>query len=190
MPLFFRFLWERYDRLFPPTVFPPNYPLMPAAVEVKQETETVDNETGDNDEEDDNEEDGEGEEEEGQAQKGKRRRRGPDERGGRKAARRILENFLKVFASISSRKIHEADKVKAAVIRLLARSETQTQRLAVECLAGWGEAHLNSYKETILKLIDEKSWRNEMTLFSLDEGMPRYPSRVCVSCVLQTLTAG
>lgn len=75
------------------------------------------------------------------------------------------------------RKIHEVEKVKAAVTRLLARSEPQTQKLAVECLAGWGDAHLNPYKENIIKLIDRNSWRTEMTLFTLD---PRNPK--CLFC--------
>jgi U3 small nucleolar RNA-associated protein 20 len=68
------------------------------------------------------------------------------------------------------RKLHDADKVKAVITRLLAQSETATQKLALECLAGWNQAHVTAYKEHLLRIIDEKTWREEITLFTLDSG--------------------
>jgi len=149
----------------------------------------------------DDEDDASGNPDEGKPQKQKPKstpERKETYSGGRKATKKIVESFLKLFAVTTSRldllltsqrrgerltpqasfrKIHQASQLKAAVIRLLARSEPQTQKLAVECLAaGWNKSHITPYKESIIKIIDEKQWRNEITNFPLDPGISSFYS--------------
>lgn len=97
--MFFRFLCERYDKLFPPLVFPPNYPLLPAShtAEIKQEVEADDHM-----EEDEEEEEPE-ENEEGKGVRPEQTKGGVHRQGSRKAGRRILEAFLKLFSAITSK---------------------------------------------------------------------------------------
>lgn len=65
------------------------------------------------------------------------------------------------------------------LIRLLSHPDPSLQRLSVECLVAWRLAFFNPYVDSLLRLIDDNSFREEMTAFHI--GSVRGVVFVCVA---------
>jgi len=52
--------------------------------------------------------------------------------------------------------------------RFLLNSSPSIQQLALQCLLKFNVPYLTPYKERILRLIDQQTYREEMTVFPLD----------------------
>lgn len=90
----------------------------------------------------------------------------------KKNAKAKLQLWLKLLAKTLSRqtvaKITQADFFKERYIRYLTMSEPEIQASSLDCLIRYELPYLNPYKERLHRLIDEKTFRNEMTVFHLD----------------------
>ena len=87
----------------------------------------------------------------------------------RKKLIQLLAHHLAVFASFKRpRYITREAEVTPILYRLLAHRSSDVQKHALDCLCAYGFAYLTPYKENLYRLLDEKTFRSELTLFSID----------------------
>jgi hypothetical protein len=83
-----------------------------------------------------------------------------------------LQLWLNLMAACFSKqlvaKLANRDLLKRRFVRCLAMSETPIQSGALDCLVKYEMPFLNPYKDRLHRLINEKTFRNEMVLFHLD----------------------
>ena len=94
----------------------------------------------------------------------------PGVRGGRSARRGLLLGFLKVYGACETLpKLSGAAALYADCARLLGHADHKVQSAALECIARWSQPAVNKYKAQLLGLISEKSFRETLALFPVDE---------------------
>ena len=94
----------------------------------------------------------------------------PGVRGGRSARRGLLLGFLKVYGACETLpKLCGAAALYADCARLLGHADHKVQSAALECIARWSQPAVNKYKAQLLGLIGEKSFRETLALFPVDE---------------------
>jgi hypothetical protein len=92
-------------------------------------------------------------------------------RGASKSVKSKLLQYLKLFAIALHNPIHLTEQVtlQDILFRLLLKSDEAIQDYALECLSKWPLPHIRAYKERLKRLINESTFREEMTLFDLEE---------------------
>ncbi|CAL4096176.1 unnamed protein product, partial [Meganyctiphanes norvegica] len=60
-------------------------------------------------------------------------------------------------------------KLELFYLEFLSHSNTKVQRLALDCICTYNYPHLTPYKEHLYKLIDDRTFKNTLTLFSVDD---------------------
>jgi U3 small nucleolar RNA-associated protein 20 len=76
-----------------------------------------------------------------------------------------LCHFLSLFAQFKNAKsVHRASTLLAIYRTLLQRNHIKIQQLALQCLVTWKFEYITPYKEHLERLIDEKSFREELAV--------------------------
>lgn len=82
---------------------------------------------------------------------------------------KLLSSHLSVLASFQHpQKMTREPEVTRILLRLLSHRSGEIQKLALDCLMSYGYPYLTPYKENLYRLLDDKSFRSEITLFSID----------------------
>jgi len=75
--------------------------------------------------------------------------------------------FLKVFAAVTSPKqLYLHQLLYAFYIIILSKSDTVIVKLALDCLLAYKTEGIAAYKDTLLKLLEEKELRNQLVSFN------------------------
>ena len=78
--------------------------------------------------------------------------------------------WLKLWGKADApRKLHGAAGLYAACETLVGHSDAQVQALAIECLCKWQQPALTAHKTQLLALIKEKTFRETLTMFRVDD---------------------
>ena len=81
-----------------------------------------------------------------------------------------LCDYLRLFATFKNAKgLRSAEQVRASYEGLLVKAEPEIQTLALECLLTFKDANLGPYKESLMGIIDEKTFRSTLAMFKLAE---------------------
>ena len=96
-----------------------------------------------------------------------------DDGGGNKCDRKklikLLTSHLSVIAAFTNpRQMSQEAEVSSILYRLLTHRSPEVQKQALDCLSAYGYPHLTPYKENLYRLLDDKTFRSELTLFSID----------------------
>ena len=82
----------------------------------------------------------------------------------------LLSSYLSVLASFKNpQNMVREPEVNAILLRLLSHRSNEIQKLALDCIFNYGYSYLNPYKENLYRLLDDKSFRTELTSFSVDD---------------------
>lgn len=92
-----------------------------------------------------------------------------EERGERVNMPKLLSAHLSVLASFRRpKKMTRESEVTPILLRLLSHRFGDIQKLALDCLMSYGFPHLTLYRENLYRILDDKSFRSEITTFSID----------------------
>ena len=81
----------------------------------------------------------------------------------------LLTSHLSVFAAFHRpQQMNREAEVSPIFYKLLTHRVPDVQKKALDCLMAYGSSHLVPYKENLYRLLEDKSFRNELTLFSMD----------------------
>lgn len=118
---------------------------------------------------------------------------GAGKRCDRKKLMQLLTAHLSVFTTFqdASKMTREAE-VSAVLYHLLSHRSGELQKLALDCLSNYQLTHLTPYKENFYRLLADKTFRSELTLFSIDSAtsVVRPEHRADVTAVLLRLLYG
>ncbi|KZS08061.1 Small subunit processome component 20 [Daphnia magna] len=82
---------------------------------------------------------------------------------------KLLSSYLSVLASFQQpQKMTREPEVTKILLRLLSHRFGDIQKQALDCLMAYGYPFLTPYKENLYRLLDDKSFRTEITSFSID----------------------
>ena len=82
---------------------------------------------------------------------------------------KLLIAHLSVLASFNSpKKMHREPEVTAILLRLISHRSNDVQKKALDCLVAYGYPYLMPYKDNLYRMLDDKTFRSEITLFSID----------------------
>ena len=85
--------------------------------------------------------------------------------------RRRLEMYLGVFAAVKGpRQLVSNELLFALYSVLLTRPEQSIAKLALDCVIAYKQPYVTPYEATFIKLMDEKSLREELIVFDASEG--------------------
>ena len=85
--------------------------------------------------------------------------------------RRRAEMYLGVFAAVKGpRQLYSNELLLSLYTVLLLRPEGSIAKLALDCILAYKQPSLVPYEETLSKLMDEKSLREELIVFDASEG--------------------
>jgi len=88
----------------------------------------------------------------------------------RKSMISLLTSHLSVFASFRCpQQMHRENEVVLIFYRLLSHRVPEVQKKALDCLLAYGSSYLMPYKDNLYRLLEDKSFRHELTLFSIDD---------------------
>ncbi|KAK3603374.1 hypothetical protein CHS0354_025985 [Potamilus streckersoni] len=87
----------------------------------------------------------------------------------RKSAIKSLVVQLEVFSRIKNpTALHLEPKLRALYRELLKHRDPEVQRVAFNCIMTYKDKHLTPYKDNFERLMDDKSFKTELVLFSID----------------------
>ncbi|KAI8325191.1 hypothetical protein GQ54DRAFT_269905 [Martensiomyces pterosporus] len=79
--------------------------------------------------------------------------------------------WLKLFSKFRRpRALHESAALYSLFLRMLAKGESAMQLLALECLLTWQEPEVKPYADNLRNLLDERKFRDELTVFDMSVG--------------------
>lgn len=82
---------------------------------------------------------------------------------------KLLSSHLSVLAAFKHpQKMTREPEVTRILLRLLSHRSGDIQKLALDCLMSYGYPYLTPYKENLYRMLDDKSFRSEITAFSVD----------------------
>ncbi|XP_041442196.1 small subunit processome component 20 homolog isoform X2 [Xenopus laevis] len=88
----------------------------------------------------------------------------------RRAASKQLIAHLKVFSKFSNpRALYLEQKLYDLYTQLLCHQDQEVQKITLECVMSYKHSHLLPYKENLLRLLDDKSFKEEIVHFSISE---------------------
>ena len=88
----------------------------------------------------------------------------------RKTMINLLTPHLSVFATFRRpQQMHREDEVVAIFHQLLSHRVPEVQKKALDCLMAYGSSYLIPYKDNLYRLLEDRSFRHELTLFSIDD---------------------
>ncbi|KAM9293238.1 small subunit processome component 20 homolog isoform 2-T2 [Morus bassanus] len=88
----------------------------------------------------------------------------------RRAAAKQLIAHLQVFSKFSNpRALYLEQKLNALYIQLLSHQDQNVQRIALDCIMTYKHPHLLPYRENLQRLLEDKSFKEEIVHFSISE---------------------
>lgn len=82
---------------------------------------------------------------------------------------KLLSSYLSVLASFQQpQNMTREPEVTKILLRLLSHRSGDIQKQALDSLMAYGYPYMTPYKENLYRLLDDKSFRTEMTSFSID----------------------
>eukprot|EP01135_Chromosphaera_perkinsii_P004611 Nk52_evm4s292 gene=Nk52_evmTU4s292 len=88
---------------------------------------------------------------------------------GRRAVTQKLVSFLDIFAKFNNPKaLFRAAEVRETVLDLLMKTDNIVQDRALKCLFTYKFPYINPYKEILENIVNERTFRDELTKFTLD----------------------
>ncbi|XP_022238550.1 small subunit processome component 20 homolog [Limulus polyphemus] len=82
---------------------------------------------------------------------------------------KLLRAHLGVFAKFQNpRAISRSEELHQLYLELLCYRDAEVQKLAFDCVMTYNHKYLTPYKENFYSLLDEKTFKTEATLFSID----------------------
>ncbi|KAM6293789.1 small subunit processome component 20 homolog [Porphyrio hochstetteri] len=95
---------------------------------------------------------------------------GLPKRKTRRAAAKQLIAHLQVFSKFSNpRALYLQQKLNALYTQLLCHQDQSVQRIALDCIMTYKHPHLLPYRENLQRLLDDKSFKEEIVHFSISE---------------------
>uniref|UniRef100_A0A8C3DP83 UTP20 small subunit processome component n=1 Tax=Corvus moneduloides TaxID=1196302 RepID=A0A8C3DP83_CORMO len=88
----------------------------------------------------------------------------------RRAAAKQLIAHLQVFSKFSNpRALYLEPKLNALYTQLLSHQDQNVQRIALDCIMTYKHPHLLPYRENLQRLLEDKSFKEEIVHFSISE---------------------
>ncbi|XP_071408091.1 small subunit processome component 20 homolog [Pithys albifrons albifrons] len=88
----------------------------------------------------------------------------------RRAAAKQLIAHLQVFSKFSNpRALYLEKKLNALYTQLLSHQDQNVQRIALDCIMTYKHPHLLPYRENLQRLLEDKSFKEEIVHFSISE---------------------
>ncbi|KAM9389678.1 small subunit processome component 20 homolog [Phaethornis superciliosus] len=88
----------------------------------------------------------------------------------RRAAAKQLIAHLQVFSKFSNpRALYLEQKLNALYTQLLTHQDQNVQRIALDCIMTYKHPHLLPYRENLQRLLEDKSFKEEIVHFSISE---------------------
>ncbi|XP_064011087.1 small subunit processome component 20 homolog [Pogoniulus pusillus] len=116
------------------------------------------------------EEEEEEEEKEEEKEEGEPITLGLPKRKTRRAAAKQLIAHLQVFSKFSNpRALYLEPKLNALYTQLLSHQDQNVQRIALDCIMTYKHPHLLPYRENLQRLLEDKSFKEEIVHFSISE---------------------
>lgn len=82
---------------------------------------------------------------------------------------KLLSSYLSVLASFQHpQKMTREPEVNQILLRLLSHRSSDIQKQALDCLVAYGYPYLTPYKDNLYRVLNDKSFRTEITAFSID----------------------
>lgn len=82
---------------------------------------------------------------------------------------KVLSSYLSVLASFKNpQKMTREPEVTPILLRLLTHRSYEIQKLALDCLMAYDYPYLTPYKENLYRILSDKTFRTEITSFSID----------------------
>lgn len=82
---------------------------------------------------------------------------------------KLLSSYLSVFAAFEHpQKMTREPEVTPILLRLLSHRSNDIQKQSLDCLMAYGYPYLTPYKENLYRILSDKSFRTEITAFSID----------------------
>ncbi|XP_023930047.1 small subunit processome component 20 homolog [Lingula anatina] len=147
VPLFFRFLENEY--------YPADLHVAPTQ-DLRKPGDGLDEEL-----EVDQGDSSQGDEEEGEESKGKMKRK--------RAPTKTLLAHLRLFTKFKSPKsVYQEPRLRELYQELLKHKDPSVQQVAMDCIYTYNYKYITPYKENFNRLLDNKTFKNEIILFSID----------------------
>ncbi|XP_032077159.1 small subunit processome component 20 homolog [Thamnophis elegans] len=88
----------------------------------------------------------------------------------RRAATKQLISHLQVFTQFSNpRALYLEPKLNEIYVQLLTHQDQNVQKVALDCIMTYKHPHLLPYKENLYRLLEDKSFKEEIVHFSISE---------------------
>ncbi|XP_039210035.1 small subunit processome component 20 homolog [Crotalus tigris] len=88
----------------------------------------------------------------------------------RRAATKQLISHLQVFTQFSNpRALYLEPKLNKIYVQLLTHQDQNVQKVALDCIMTYKHPHLLPYKENLYRLLEDKSFKEEIVHFSISE---------------------
>ncbi|XP_026548510.1 small subunit processome component 20 homolog [Notechis scutatus] len=88
----------------------------------------------------------------------------------RRAATKQLISHLQVFTQFSNpRALYLEPKLNDIYVQLLTHQDQNVQKVALDCIMTYKHPHLLPYKENLYRLLEDKSFKEEIVHFSISE---------------------
>ncbi|XP_054845011.1 small subunit processome component 20 homolog [Eublepharis macularius] len=88
----------------------------------------------------------------------------------RRAAAKHLKAHLEVFAKFSNpRALYLEPKLNEIYTQLLSHQDQNVQKIALDCIMTYKHPHLLPYRENLQRLLEDKSFKEEIVHFSISE---------------------
>ena len=82
---------------------------------------------------------------------------------------KLLSSYLSVLAAFECpQKMTREPEVTPILLRLLSHRSGDVQKQALDCLMAYGYPYLTPYKDNLYRVLSDKSFRTEITSFSID----------------------
>lgn len=95
---------------------------------------------------------------------------GENEKEAPKARQKLLINHLQVLAKLNNPKCaYKTDELRSRYQEFLFHRNFQVQKLALDCIIQYKEESLTSYKEILINVLNEKTFRQELVALKLSE---------------------
>lgn len=92
-------------------------------------------------------------------------------RGHRKAATKSLNVHLNLFSLFHNPKaLYKEPQVKQIYLTMLGHRDGEVQKLAAKCMLTYKFQYLVPYKENLDRLLEDESFKDELTNLMMDEG--------------------
>ncbi|KAJ1937752.1 U3 snoRNP protein, partial [Linderina pennispora] len=86
----------------------------------------------------------------------------------KRASEELCALWLKLFAKFRRpRSLFASEALYSLYLRLLTKGDNATQLLAIECILTWQDSEINTYAENLRNLLDERKFRDELTVFDM-----------------------